>query len=174
VNAIGTTSPNSAATNSSEGREVSGSSADRADSEEYYDYDQAPSNNGDSGPFTNYNEVFANLMKIEIPDQEDAPNKLLVFDSYQKAMNAIKEDTNVAFGTHCIVCKGQHRFENCPTLNNHKFLKKHYIRFCQNVCRDHTELQLNREPVNFMDQRFIDDSGSASEGDAWDFPYGHR
>jgi len=122
----------------------------------------------------NYDEACVNLMKIEIPDAEDSSEKLVVFDSYRRAVNAIKDDANVAFGTHCIVCKGQHCFENCPVLNNHDFLKKHYIRFCQNVRQDHTELQPNREPINFMDRRFLGDSDGAtsSEGDDQDFLYG--
>jgi len=113
-----------------------------------------------------------NLVTIEIPDTEDAPRNLAVFDSYRKAVLAIKNDTNVAFGQHCIVCKAQHRFENCPTLNDHEFLKKHYIRFCQNVRRDHTDLRDNRASVNFMDQSYMGDSDSASEGDVRDFRHG--
>jgi len=138
VNTIGAASPTSTATSSSKGRESSGGSGGRTKSEEYYDYDQEgsrppPLSEDNPGPFTNYEEACLNLMTIDIPDTEDASKSLTVFDSYRRAVNAIKNDTNAAFGQHCIVCKAQHRFENCPVLNDHEFLKKHYIRFCQNV-----------------------------------------
>jgi len=156
VNAIGAASPTSTATSGSEGRELGGGSGGRTDSEEYYDYDQEgsrppPLSEDNPGPFTNYEDACINLMTIDIPDTGDASRNLTVFDSYRRAVNAIKNDTNVAFGQHCIVCKAQHRFENCPVLNDHDFFKKHYIRFCPNVRRDHTELQENCASVNFMD-----------------------
>jgi len=177
VNAIGAASPTSTATSSSKGRGSSSGSGDRTDSEEYYNYDQegsrpSPLSEDNPGPFTNYEEACVNLMTIDIPDTEDTPRNLTVFDSYGRAVNAIKDNTNVAFGQHCIVCKAQHCFENCPVLNDHDFLKKHYIRFCQNVRRDHTELQTNRESVHFMDRHFLDDSDSASESDVLDFHHG--
>jgi len=177
VNAVGAASPNSTATSSSGGRGSSGGSGDQTDPEEYYDYDQdgsrpPPLSEENPGPFTNFEDACVNLVTIEIPDTEDASRNLAVFDSYRKAVLAIKNDANVAFGQHCIVCKAQHRFENCPTLNDHEFLKKHYIRFCQNVRRDHTDLQDNRAPVNFMDRSYMDDSDSASEGDVRDFHHG--
>jgi len=47
-------------------------------------------------------------------------------------------------------------------LNDHDFLKQHYICLCQNVRRDQAELSRQRgEHVNFMDQRsYFDDSDS--------------
>jgi len=84
VNAIGTASPTSTATSSSEGRETSGGSGDRTDSEEYYDYDQEgsrppPLSEDNPGPFTNYEEACVNLMKVKIPDAEDTSKNLEVF-----------------------------------------------------------------------------------------------
>jgi len=59
-------------------------------------------------------------------------------------------------------------------LNDHDFLKQHYIRFCQNVRRDQGELSQQRgEQVNFMDQRsYFDDSDS--EDNDRDFLGGRR
>jgi len=53
---------------------------------------------------------------------------------------------------------------------------RHYIRFCQNVCRDQVQLSQQRvEPVNFMDrQYFDDDEESDSDNSDQDFPYGRR
>jgi len=88
---------------------------------------------------------------------------------------AIRANPNAAYATNCIVCRGQHRFENCPTLNDHDFLKQHYIRFCQNVRRDQAELsQQSIVPVNFMDQRYFDDGEESDSGSDRDFPYGRR
>jgi len=112
-------------------------------------------------------------MQIDIPDRDDTPNNMLAFDNYRRAVLAIRENPNTAYLPNCIVCRGQHRFENCPTLNDHDFLKQHYIRFSQNVRRDQTELSQQRpEPVNFMDRQcFDDDEDSDSDQD---FPYGRR
>jgi len=174
VNAVGAASPNSPATSGSGSGGTSGGSGGRTDSEEYYDYDQGTPNspNEDApGPFTNYDEACLNLLQIHIPDRDDTPNNMLTFDNHRRAVWAIRENANTAYAQHCIVCRGQHRFENCPTLNDHDFLKQHYLRFCQNVCRDQVELSQQRtEPVNFMDCQCFDDD-EESDRDR-DFPYG--
>ena len=155
---------------------TSGGSGGRTDSEEYYDYDQGTPNSSNEDapmPFTNYEEACINLMQIDIPDRDDTPNNMLAFDNCRRAVLAIRENPNTAYSPNCIVCRGQHRFKNCSTLNDHDFLKQHYIRFCQNVRRDQAELSQQRtEPVNFMDrQHFDDDEDSDSDRD---FPCGRR
>jgi len=70
---------------------------------------------------------FHNLLQIEVPDQEETPNYLLAFDCYRRAVHAIRDNPNAAYAQHCVACRGQHCFENCPTLNDHDFLKQHYI-----------------------------------------------
>jgi len=176
VNAVGAASPNSPATSGSGSGGTSGGSGGRTDSKEYYDYDQGIPNspNEDApGPFTNYEEACINLMQIDIPDRDDTPNNMLAFDNYRRAVLAIRENPNTAYLPNCIVCRGQHRFENCPTLNDHDKLKQHYIRFCQNVRRDQTELSQQRtEPVNFMNRQCFDDD-EESDSDQ-DFPCGRR
>ena len=176
VNAVGAASPNSTDSGGSGSGRSSGGSLNRTDSEGYCDYDQGAPNEDVPGPFTNYEEACLNLLQIEVPDREDTPNNMLTYDNYRRAVLAIRENPNAARGQHCIVCRGQHCFENCPTLNDHDFLKHHYIRFCQNVCRDQTELSQQRvEPVNFMDQRYFDDNEeSDSNNSDWDFPCGRR
>ena len=119
-------------------------------------------------------EACINLLQIDVPGTESLPNNLLAFDRYRRAVHAIREDTNSAYKQNCIVCRGQHRFENCTTLNDHDFLKQHYIRFCQNVRRDQAELarQQQVEKVNFMDRDpYKNDSES---GDEEDFQSGRR
>jgi len=112
-------------------------------------------------------------MRIEVPDQDDTPNNMLTYDNYRRAVLAIRENPNAAYLPNCIICRGQHRFENCPTLNDHDFLKQHYIRFCQNVRRDQTKLSQQRtEPINFMDREYFDDD-EESDSDQ-DFHYGRR
>jgi len=86
---------------------------------------------------------------------------MLTYDSYHRAVLEIRENPNAAYAQHCIACRGQHRFENCSTLNDHNFLKQHCIRFCQNVRRDQLELSQQRgEQVNFMDRQCFDNEES--------------
>ena len=113
-------------------------------------------------------------MQIDIPDTESSPNNLVAYDRYRRAVHAIREDTNSAYKPNCIVCRGQHRFENCTTLNDHAFLKQHYIRFCQNVRRDQTELarQQQAEQVNFMDRAPYENASNSDDEE--DFQSGRR
>jgi len=176
VNAVGAASPNLTDTSGSGSGRTSGGSGDRTDSEEHCDCDQGAPNEDVPGPFTNCEEACLNLLQIEVPDREDTPNNMLTYDNYRRAALAIQENPNAAHAQHCVVCRGQHRFENCPTLNDHDFLKQHHIRFCQNVCRDQVELSQQRmEPVNFMDQRHFDNiEESDSDNSDRDFPCGRR
>lgn len=89
-----------------------------------------------NGPFPSYEDVAINLLEVEIPDDEHAAQNYELFNTYRQAVNAIKSNNDVAYETRCIVCNGQHRFENCEVLNNADFLRQHYIRYCQNVRRD--------------------------------------
>jgi len=56
------------------------------------------------------------------------------------------------------------------------FPKQHYIRFCQNVCRDQVKLSQQRtEPINFMDRQYFDDDEESDSGNSdQDFPQGRR
>jgi len=176
INAVGAASPNSTDTSGFGGARTSGGSSDRTGSEEYCDYDQGADDDDVPEPFTNCEEACVNLLQIEVPDREDTPSNMLTYDNYRRAVLAIRENTNAAYLPNCIACRGQHRFKNCPTLNDHDFLKQHHIRFCRNVRRDQTELSQQRiEPVNFMDQRYFDDNEESDSGNSdRDFPYGRR
>jgi len=176
VNAVGVASPNSTDTSRSGSARSSGGSSNRTNSEGCYDYDQGAPDEDVPEPFKNYEEACVNLLQIEVPDREDTPSNMLTYDNYRRAALAIRENPNAAHGQHCVTCRGQHRFENCPTLNDHDFLKQHYIQFCQNVRRDQAELSQQRvEPVNFMDQLCFDDNKESDSGNSdQDFPYGRR
>jgi len=176
VNVVGAAGPNSTNSGGSGSGRSSGGSLNRTDSEGCCDCDQGAPNEDVSGPFANCEEACLNLLQIEVPDREDTPNNMLTCDNCRRAALAIRENPNVACGQHCIVCRGQHRFENCPALNDHDFLKQHCIDFCQNVCRDQTELSQQRvELVNFMDQQCFDDNKeSDSNNSDRDFPHGRR
>jgi len=127
VNAIDVASPDSVGTSGSGSGGTSGGSGDRTDSEEHFNYDQGPPGEDVPRPFTNYEEACVNLLQIEVPDRDETPNNMFTYDSYCRMVLAIQENPSVAHAQHCIVCRGQHRFENCPTLNNHDFLKQHHI-----------------------------------------------
>ena len=173
INDVGTLSPSSAGTSGSGSGGNSGGSDGRTDSEECYDCDQGTPNEDVPGPFTSYDEACLNLLQIEVPDRDDTPNNMFTYDNYCRAVLAIRENPNATYLPNCIVCRGQHRFKNCPTLNNQDFLKQHYIRFCQNVRQDQTELSQQRtEPINFMDRQYFDDD-EESDSDR-DFYYGRR
>jgi len=123
----------------------------------------------------NCEEACLNLLQIEVPDQDKTSNNMLTYDNYCRAVLAIQDNPNAAYAQHCVVCQGQHRFKNCPALNDHDFLKQHYIRFCQNVCRDQVKLSQQRgEQVNFIDRHYFDDEESDSDNSDRTFPYGRR
>jgi len=95
----------------------------------------------EDGPFNSYEEVFANLaMNVEIPVEEGGTENLQLCDMHWMSVNTIKQNSNLAHETRCIVCNGEHRFENCNTLNNTAFLHQHCIQFCQNVKKDQAAL----------------------------------
>jgi len=175
VNAVGAASPNSTDTSGSGGARTSGGSSDQTGSEECCDNDQGTPGDDVPEPFTNCEEACVHPLQIEAPDREDTPSNMLTCDNCRRAVLAIRANPNTACATNCVACRGQHRFENCPALNDHDFLKQHCIRFCQNVRRDQTELSQQRiEPVNFMDQRHFDDGEESDSGSDRDFPCGRR
>jgi len=133
VNVIDTASPDSAGTSGSGSGGTSDGSGDRTDSEECYGYDQGPPGEDVPGPFTNYEEACLKVLQIEVPDRDKTPNNMFTYDSYHRAVLAIQENPSAAYAQHCIACRGQHRFKNCPTLNNHDFLKQHYILLANQV-----------------------------------------
>jgi len=98
LNAIEAASPNSAGTSGSGSGETSGGSAGRTDSEECYDYDQGAPNEDVPGPFTNYDEACLNLLQIEVPGQDETPNNMLTYDSYRRAVLAIRDNPNAVEG----------------------------------------------------------------------------
>ena len=162
MNAINTGSPSSSG-NGGIGGSGSGDATTGGDgTKEYVDYDYVNQEDDTPLPFTSYDEAFVNLIQIEIPDTESTPNNMHAFDLYCKAVFAISRDPNIAYDQRCIVCRGQHRFENCTTLNDHDFLKQHYIRFCQNVRRDQAELARQNQELNFINH---DAYGEESDDD---------
>jgi len=175
INAVGAASPNLTDTSGSGAPRSSGGSSNRTNPEECCDCDQGVPNEDVPDPFTNYEEACVNLMQIEVPDRDDTPSNMLTCNDCRRAVLAIRENPNAAYAQHCVACRGQHRFENRPTLNDHDFLKQHCIRFCQNVRRDQTELSQQRtEPVNFMDRRCFEDNEESESDSDRDFPCGRR
>ena len=159
MNAINTGSPSSSGSGGGGGSgSGSGDATGGGDrTEEYVDQDD------DTPPsFTNYDEALLNLIQIEIPDTESTPNNMHAYDMYRAAVLAISRDPNIAYNQRCVVCRGEHRFENCSTLNDHDFLKQHYIRFCQNVRRDQAEIARQNRELNFIDH---DAYGNESDDD---------
>lgn len=86
VDQIGASSPELTGTSGTGSREGSSGASDRTDPEEYYDYDCGVPGDDSPQPFTNYDETCINLLEIDVPDCEEAPNKLLAFDVYRQAV----------------------------------------------------------------------------------------
>lgn len=141
-----------------------GGDSNQTNPNDYHDYDVNPDDGTSPQPFTSYDEACINLMEIDVPDTQNMPNNLMAFDMCCRAVYAIREDPNVAYEQRCIVCRGVHRFEQCDTLNDHDFLRQHYIRFCQNVRRDQAALAQQRDkPTNFIDRRLYDNDSDGNE-----------
>ena len=136
---------NQVGTGKSPGSNVSsGLSGGNTDPNAHIDYN-AFQVDGDAEAFSNYDETYAELVNMDIPDDEHVSENLELYDVYRRAINLVKSNNNVAYEPRCIVCNGQHRFENCDTLNNAEFLRQHYIRFCQTIRRDAANLRNNVE-----------------------------
>jgi hypothetical protein len=59
-----------------------------------------------------------------------------LFHIYAALVNCIAGQPADAFTTTCIVCSGQHKFDDCGVLKNTSFLCDHYICFCQHLCHE--------------------------------------
>ena len=109
------------------------------------------------------------LSKMDIPDDDDAR---ICQAGLTYMVNRVQADpTATNKPMTCIVCGGTHTFDDCEVLNNHEFLKSHYIRFTQAVRRDINAREAARSnpreqtaSVNFLDGTTQDnDSDSEDE-----------
>jgi len=73
------------------------------------------------------------------------PDEAKTFTKYAVTINKIATNQRLAYSQPCLICEGIHDFANCPVLQNHEFLKTHYITFMQmikkhekarNACQD--------------------------------------
>ena len=84
------------------------------------------------------------------PPNDDDSHKINFI--YRAALYSIKSQPSNATIRPCIVCGLNHRFDGCSVLQDHDFLRQHYIRFCQ---------LLHREQ-NTRNHRFEDHAGTLS------------
>jgi len=115
-NQIDASSPELTGASGTESGEGSGGTSDRIDPEEHYDYDRGIPGDDSHQSFINYDEACIDLLEIDIPDHKEAPNDLLAFDVYRRAVHTICKNPNAAYNQHCIACRGQHHFEDCTAL----------------------------------------------------------
>jgi hypothetical protein len=59
-----------------------------------------------------------------------------VHHRYVGALYQLTGQPVLAFHQQCLVCGGDHKFDDCPVLANTTFLRDHYIRSCQYFRRE--------------------------------------
>jgi len=75
VKQVGVRSPDLASISGTGSGGGSSEATDRTESEEYYDYDNGSPGDGTPQHFTNYDDACINLLQIDVPDCEEAPNR---------------------------------------------------------------------------------------------------
>ena len=81
-----------------------------------------------------YKQLFVDLHAIDVPDDHTSDD---LFTRYTGAVYRLATASPAATNrTACIVCSGNHQFDNCTVLQDTDFLHPHYIRYCQQLCRD--------------------------------------
>ena len=68
--------------------------------------------------------------QIQIPSN---PEACTICHVYAASVNALQAHPEAATQNPCICCSGAHHFDNCPILANNKYLRGHYIFFCQQL-----------------------------------------
>ena len=147
-----------------------------------------------------YNQQVINAIDVEADierfeqtfsdlDVPNDPGTVATYNLFCYAISNAKTDPKSAFAGDCIVCRKQHNFDDCPTLKNHEFLKKHYIQFCQllrkhqrNLNESASDSGKKKAAVNYVRDRsirFSDDNGEKdsqyeTEATARDFQRGTR
>ena len=116
-------------------------------------------------------------LSINAIDVGDSPSDNEVKHVYGACIHRIMSQPQQAFDKPCLVCHGSHTFANCPILQNHDFLKSHYIRFCGLLKRDTQarDSPPNRSssptPLRFIGSDHLSPSDDDSDGDL-DFQMG--
>ena len=92
-----------------------------------------PTDSNESAPedANDFDYAVADVCGIEVPE-----GQWETYDQYRVAVNSIRRNPELADSPNCIVCGDNHRFAQCPILNNADFLRQHYIRYCQLCNRD--------------------------------------
>ena len=125
----------------------------------------------EAGSDDSFDTLMEDLHQLEIPDDFESYR---VLSLYSKSLYALKAAKDLDTPVTCIVCGGTHRFDKCDVLNNHEFLRGHYIRYCQQARRDATaraaafagtsgEIPQPRARVNVISTESLSDSFGQSD-----------
>ena len=117
------------------------------------------------------------MNQITVPDGNRNQE---LYHVYAACVNRIGAEPETANSTRCIVCGGQHRFDDCNILRNTSFLRSHYIRYCQMARREASArrdvfgsndagIHVPSVPVNYLD---TDDAAGDDEEKGKDFQMG--
>ena len=129
--------------------------------------EQTDSNDSAPEDACDFDYAVADVCGIEVPE-----GQWETYDQYRVAVNSIRRNPELADSPNCIVCGDNHRFAQCPILNNADFLRQHYIRYCQLCNRDRQlressaqapNQQRNNARVNVLD---VDDFDALMRDDA--------
>ena len=107
------------------------------------------------------------LASLQIP--ADVPAcQVLQLRMYQAGIRAvISRPERFTDGMKCAICQKQHKFGDCPILQNIEFLKKHFIAFC--LMMNRTTKLMEREvkkitaTINKLATDVADDDDAASD-----------
>ena len=116
-------------------------------------------------------------ISVNAIDVGESPSNNEVKHVYGACIHRIMSQPQQAFEKPCLVCHGSHTFANCPVLQNHDFLKSHYIRFCGLLKRDAQARDSTPNhpsppaPVRFIGSDPLSPSDDNSDG-ALDFQMG--
>ena len=73
------------------------------------------------------------LYAIQVSDSDTAAG---AYNHYCVLVQKIQTNPKFAMKTPCIVCGGDHRFDECGVLKDVDFLRAHYIRNCRSLCNE--------------------------------------
>lgn len=79
------------------------------------------------------NDLVEQAYCIDLPNN---PEDRKLFHVYTVAINRLQKKPVLAFSGVCICCHGNHRFDDCPILNDTEFLQEHYKRYCMQLDRE--------------------------------------
>jgi hypothetical protein len=115
------------------------------------------------------NDLASEAFDIQSPEESQS-----LYHNYVAGIFKISAEPANAKKSPCIVCGGEHRFEQCTVLLDTEFLRSHYIRYCQQIRREADARAKSFSgtqatiPINFVDECVVEDRDIEHEDEASD------